>query len=401
MSQIRTAKMALSDQERPIEPRRLRAVDRPLEKAATLPRRLFTDPAVYDLEITRLFHRTWHCLGRVDQIPVAGDYRTYEIGGSGIIVVRGTDGELRAFHNVCRHRGTRLVERAAGSSAKVFVCPYHAWTYDLAGKLRGAPHMEGMDFNPTEHGLHPVRVEEWRGFYFVSLDAKAKPLEDHLGGFIQRVAAYPLERLRLAHRVTYEIAANWKLVIQNANECYHCPGVHPQLARLTPYRSGEQDLRQGPVFGGWMEFVDGVTSLTESGDSRRKPFPGISADDRRRVYYYVLYPANFMSLLPDYVTLDWFIPLGPDRTRLVFDLYIDRDEEDPAHDAMAFWETTNRQDWHICELAHLGARTVGYAQGRYSEEEEVVHAIDRYYLACMGLLRTSRLSKSAFPKSRI
>jgi Rieske 2Fe-2S family protein len=105
------------------------------------------------------------------------------------------------------------------------------------------------------------------------------------------------------------------------------------------------------------------------------------------VYYYVLYPSNFLSLLPDYVTLDWFIPLGPDRTRLVFDLYVDRDDVDPAADAMSFWDLTNRQDWHICEMAHLGARTVAYTQGRYSSEEEVVHAIDRYYVRKMGLLR--------------
>ncbi len=381
----------LSRAERPIPRAAIRAVDRPHARAATLPRKLFTDPSVFEREVQRLFLRTWHCVGREDELAQPGDHRTLEIAGSGVVVVRGSDGELRAFHNVCRHRGTRLVEADAGSGLSVLRCPYHAWSYDLQGRLLGASHMEeAEDFDRKDFGLVPVSLETWRGFVFLNLDRKPVPLTRFLGGFADRAAPYPLERLRRAHRVMYDIQANWKLVVQNANECYHCPGVHPQLARLTPYRSGEEDLRKGPVFGGWMDFVDGVTSLTPKGVTTRRAFPGLRAEDLRRVYYYVLYPNNFLSLLPEYVTLDWFQPLGPDRTRLMFDLYVDRDESDPAADAMEFWDVTNRQDWHICELAHLGARTVGYEQGRYSSEEEVVHLIDRHYLRQMGLLPSSR-----------
>jgi Rieske 2Fe-2S family protein len=366
----------------------IEAVNQPLQRAATLPRYLFTDQAVFDREMQRLFYGTWQCIGRVDEVARPGDYRTFEIGGSGVIVLRDSDGELRAYHNVCRHRGTRILEAESGSGLSVLQCPYHAWTYDLGGSLIGAPHMEhAEDFNRGSFSLHPVHLETWRGFVFVNLSSMTAPLEDYLGDFADRAKPYPLERLRQAHRVIYDIASNWKLVVQNANECYHCPGVHPQLSRLTPYRSGEEDMKDGPVFGGWMDFVDGVTSLTESGTTKRRPFPGITNEDRRRVYYYVLYPANFLSFLPDYVTLDWFMPLGPDRTRLMFDLYVDSDEPGPAEDAMAFWDTTNRQDWHICEMAHLGAKTIGFTQGRYSGEEEVVHAIDRYYLQHVGLLR--------------
>lgn len=373
-----------------IDARALRAVRRPLKKASTLPSPLFTDPRVYDQEIRQLFHRTWHCVGRADELTHPGEFRTYEIAGSGVIVLRDTRGDLGAFHNVCRHRGTRLLEESAGSGLKLLQCPYHAWTYDLSGRLRGAPHMEDVEFDPHEAGLFPVKVEEWRGFLFLNLDSKARPVREYLGTFVQRAVPYPLERLRLANRVTYEIAANWKLVVQNANECYHCPGVHPQLVRLTPHGSGQEDLKEGPVFGGWMEFAEGVTTLTESGITRRKTFPALPPTDQRRVYYYVLYPANFLSLLPDYVTLDWFIPQGPERTKLVFDLYVDRDESDSADDAMHFWDVTNRQDWHICELAHLGAKTIAYKQGRYSAEEELVHAIDRYYMKRMGFLRGHR-----------
>jgi glycine betaine catabolism A len=348
---------------------------------------MFSDPSVYDQELQRLILPSWQCVGRTDEIARAGDFLTFEVAGSGVVIVRGADDALRAFHNVCRHRGTRLVEPPSGGGLTRIQCPYHAWTYDLTGRLLGAPLMtEAKEFDREQFGLFRVKLEVWRGFIFINLDPKAAPLARYLGGLVQRAAPYPLERLRRARRVVYDIAANWKLIVQNANECYHCPGVHPQLAQITPYRSGEEDLTDGPVFGGWMDFVAGASTLTASGTTKRKAFPGLSAADLRRVYYYVLYPSNFISLLPDYVTFDWFLPLGPDRTRLVFDLYVDQDETDPADDAMEFWETTNRQDWHICEMAHLGSRTLAYRQGRYSSDEEVVHLIDEYYLERMGLL---------------
>jgi glycine betaine catabolism A len=363
----------------------LRAVGRPLHQARTLPGRLFSDPRVFAEEQERLFRTAWHCIGRTDELAGPGAFKTVEVAGSGVVVLRNSAGEVRAYHNVCRHRGTRLVEAGEGEGLKRLLCPYHAWTYDLDGHLLGAPHMgEAEDFDRKEFGLYPVATASWRGFQFVNVAPDPPSLESTLGGLPARAAPYPLERLRRTHRVVYDIAANWKLVVQNANECYHCPGVHPQLVKLTPYRSGEEDLREGPVFGGWMDFVDGSETATLSGKSRRAPFPGLSSEDRRRVYYYVLYPANFLSFLPDYVTLDWFVPLDPDHTRLVFDLYVDRDEPDPATDAMEFWEMTNRQDWHICEMAHLGSKTVAYQQGRYSSEEEVVHLVDRYYLERMG-----------------
>ena len=352
---------------------------------------MFTDPRIFSQEARTLFLNSWVCVGRADEVAGPGHFRTYEIGGSGVIVLRGQDGTLRAFHNVCRHRGTRILEGVSSFGLSLLQCPYHAWTYGLDGRLVGAPHMDAAeDFDRAEFGLYPVALAEWRGFLFLNLGRNPVPLSKYLGDFQTRAAPYPLERLRLAHRIVYEIAANWKLVIQNANECDHCPGVHPQLVCLTPYRSGEEDLREGPVFGGWMDFVDGARTLTATGRTERQRFPSPGEQDSRRVYYYILYPSNFLILLPDYVALDWFIPLSPERTRLVFDLYVDREETDSAKDAMDFWDVTNRQDWHICEMAHLGSKSVAYTQGRYSSEEEVVHLIDRYYLKRMGLLRPPR-----------
>jgi Rieske 2Fe-2S family protein len=365
----------------------LSAVDRPLEEAATIPGPFFSDPSVYALELERIFQPSWHCVAREDELPEPGDFLTTDLAGSGIVLVRGRDAMLRAFHNVCRHRGTRIVEQESGSGLKRLLCPYHAWTYELDGRLVGAPHMQEVrEFDKAEFGLLPLRLETWRGFVFVTLNESPPPLVEFLGELVPRARPFPLENLRRAHRVVYEIAANWKLVVQNANECYHCPGVHPQLVKITPYRSGVEDLVRGPVFGGWMDFVEGAQSLTMDGRSGRPPFPNLPPEDYRRVYYYVLYPNNFLSLLPDYVTMDRFIPLGPERTRLIFDLYLAEGERGGSDDAMEFWELTNRQDWHICEMAHLGSRTAGYRQGRYSTEEEAVHLVDRFYLRQMGLL---------------
>jgi glycine betaine catabolism A len=367
------------------------AVDRPFKEAATLPGWMFSDPMLYAEELRRMFHRTWTCIGREDEVAGPGDFLTVEVGGSGVLVERDKENVLHAFHNVCRHRGTRLVEPERGSGLSNIQCPYHAWTYDLTGQLRGAPHMAGVEnFDKRDYGLHPVALDTWRGFLWVNLDPHPAPLADHLGALVERARPFPLERLRRAHRVVYDIQANWKLVLQNANECYHCPGVHPQLVKITPYTSGEEDIHRGPIFGGWMDMVPGAETLTATGTSVRKRFPGLSPEDLRRVYYYVLFPANFLAFSTDYITMDWFQPMGPDRTRLLFDLYVDRDEPDPAADAMEFWETTNRQDWHICEMAHRGSRTIAYDQGRYSTEEDTVHAIDQYYLHQMGLLGPPR-----------
>jgi phenylpropionate dioxygenase-like ring-hydroxylating dioxygenase large terminal subunit len=369
----------------------LRAVNRRQNRASTLPAPLFSDLGIYEAEQDRLFRKSWQCIGREDEFVGPGAFRTFEIAGSGVVVLRNQRGELKAYHNVCRHRGTRILEAPEGTGLKRLLCPYHAWSYDLDGRLLGAPHMgEAEGFDRSEFGLFPVALRTWRGFVFLSLAPKPEPLETTLGGLVERTRGYPLERLRRTHRVTYEIAANWKLVVQNANECYHCPGVHPQLVKITPYRSGEEDLRKGPVFGGWMDFVEEANTGTLTGRTARPPFPNLSPEDLRRVYYYVLYPSNFLSLFPDYVTFDWFIPVGPEKTRLVFDVYVDRDESDPASDAMEFWEMTNRQDWHICEMAHLGSKTAAFFQGRYSAEEEVVHLVDRFYLKKMGFLGRAR-----------
>lgn len=312
------------------------SVIRPRDAASTLPRALFLDPRVYEQEIERLFRTAWLCVGRGDELPDAEPARVIELGGSRW-TLRRVDGAIRA-----------VADPSGG---------------------------------PSES----LAVRQWRGFLFVSQNPDPMPLESYLGPFARRASAYPFERLRLAHRVWYEIRANWKLILENATECYHCPGVHPQLVRITPYLSGEDESLEGPAIGGWMELAPGRSSLTAEGRASRSAFPDLDTEERRRIYYYSLFPANFFSLTPDYVTLDWFIPLAPARTLLMFDLYVDREEADPADDAMAFWDATNRQDWRVCELAALGSRSSAFTQGRYSELESMVHAVDRYYVRSMGL----------------
>ncbi len=382
-------------------PTMARAVNRPFTEAETLPAPFFTEPEVYRLERSRIFRSAWTCVGREDEVSEPGSYLAVDVGTSSVLVVRDEEGRLRAFQNVCRHRGTRLVEEVCGTGPGLVQCPYHAWTYTADGRLVGAPHMDGVtDFRKEDYGLLPVRLESWRGFLFLNFDVHAAPLLSAIEGLASRAKPYPLEGLRRTHRVTYDIRANWKLVSENVNECYHCPGVHPALAKITPYRSGGDDRLEGPTIGGWMDLVDAATTLTVSGTTTRSCFANLSEEDRRRVYYYYLFPQNFFSFTPDYVTLDRFVPLAPDRTLVIFDLYVDGESADDADDAMRFWDITNRQDWHICELAQLGASTDGYVRGRYSEEEEAVHAVDRTYLRALGLIDRPRVGLGLRGRSR-
>src|SRR5437588_3781510 len=209
----------------------------------TLPGRYYTSPEIYAEEQERIFAARWICVGRAAEIPAAGDYVLRTIAGESVIVVRGRDGALRAFYNVCRHRGTRLCEEPRGRFSETIQCPYHAWTYTIDGQLIGAPHMnEVQGFDKRDYPLHSVQLETWEGFVFVNLAGEPEPFARAFAAVAGRFGRFNLSALTAARRVDYEVAANWKLIFQNYSECLHCPVIHPGLAKLTPYTSGENDL---------------------------------------------------------------------------------------------------------------------------------------------------------------
>ena len=207
--------------------------------------------------------------------------------------MRGRDGKARAFYNVCRHRGTRVCEAERGRFAGGIQCPYHAWTYGLDGALLGAPHMADVPwFDKAEHPLAPAALGEWEGFLFLNLAADPQPLDEALAPLLGRFAPWRLPLLATARQVEYEVAANWKLIFQNFSECYHCPPVHPALAKLSHYRSGANDLRDGSVLGGYMLINEPGGSLTMSGRLCGAPLGDLPADERQRVYYYSIFPGR-------------------------------------------------------------------------------------------------------------
>src|SRR5919204_1206586 len=244
----------------------LKTVDSYQQGARTLPGRYYTAPEVFADERERIFRHYWICIGRTTAFAAGGDYRLVEIAGESIIVLRDQSGSLRAYYNVCRHRGTRLCEAPAGRLSETIQCPYHAWTYALDGRLIGAPHMNEVEgFDKKSYPLHTAPLAEWEGFLFLNLDPAAPSGPRWFAPLADRFAKYNLLRLRTVRRIEYDVRANWKLILQNYNECLHCPTIHPELVTKLPYTSGANDLTEGPFLGGYMEIKAPNESATMSG----------------------------------------------------------------------------------------------------------------------------------------
>ena len=358
----------------------LAATCRPLAEARTLPRRVYTDPEVFAAEGRALFGRMWLCVGRAEDLPEAGSYLTQAIGGERILVVRGEDHALRAFFNVCRHRGARLVEEPCGRLRGLIGCPYHGWTYALHGRLLRAPRAEA-GFRPEDFPLAQARLETLGGFVFVNLDRAAPALGAALAD-LPDLTRYRLADLRRARRIEYTVEANWKIVAENYSECYHCALVHPQLNRISDLTSGF--AQSGASFnGGPMQLRDGFTTMSMSGATTLAPISGLPDADHRQVHYYLVYPNLMLGLHPQYVLVHRAWPLAPDRTRVVCEWLFPQASLaapgfDPA-DMVEFWDLTNRQDWVLCERVQRGAASAGYVPGPYHPSERCVHAFDKWY----------------------
>jgi Rieske 2Fe-2S family protein len=358
--------------------------------ALTLPARYYTDRALFDKERDLFYRRMWVGVGRLEELPARGSYLVAEVAGDSVIVVRTTaEGDVRAFFNVCRHRGTRLCADAHGQLSGAIQCPYHAWTYDYEGRLIGAPHMDGSPgFAREDFPLGAVRAAVWSGFVFVSLAASGPSLDDHLAGLPEKFAPWQMADLMRAHRIEYDVAANWKLIVQNYNECLHCPTLHPTLNKLSHYLSGENEPLHPTYMGGRMDLNEGVETMSMDGVCRRDRLPGLSPADRRRVYYYSVFPNFLIAPHPDYVLTHTLWPIAPARTRVICEWLVHPAERAKAgfdlSDVTSFWDMTNRQDWHVCELAQAGISSPAYRPGPYSNREDLLYAFDQFILRTLG-----------------
>jgi phenylpropionate dioxygenase-like ring-hydroxylating dioxygenase large terminal subunit len=358
-------------------------------EARTLPAKYYTSTEIFERERERIFGTSWLYAGRADEIPNTGDYFLYELFDESLIVLRGADQQIRALYNVCRHRGTRMCETGNGKFTGAIQCPYHAWTYSLDGRLMAARNMQGADgFDKNDWPLAQAHLAQWEGFLFVSFADKPEPFSVAFASLEKRFEKWHIAGLRSAKRYTYELRCNWKLVAQNYSECYHCPVIHPQLDKLSPWDSGRNDLGEGPFLGGFMTLRTPGGSMTLDGHTSRPPVGDVRGDDLDRIYYYSVFPTMLLSLHPDYVMAHRLVPLGVDRVRVDCDWLFDpatmaRPDFD-ASDAIGFWDMTNKQDWKVCELSQAGIQSRAYTPGPYSPNEGILQAFDKHYLSVIG-----------------
>lgn len=362
----------------------LRATARDFERARTPPGRIFFDDDAYRHDLRSIFGSMWVCAGHASRVAAPGSFFRIDVGDESLLIVRDQEGRLGAFFNVCRHRGTRLTSARAGE-CRGFTCPYHAWHYGLDGALKSAPTMDAVaDFRREEYPLVRARVDEFMGFLFVHLGADPAPLADQFDDFPD-FGRYALGELECVARHDYEIDTNWKLICQNFHECYHCAVAHPDLHRVSRHETDADVDASGRLFiGGPMALREGYTTLTKSGRSDRSPLPGASADDRRRIHYFHLLPNLLLSIAPDYVLTHHVWPRGPERV-FVETAWLFAPEQIAAagfdaSDAIDFWDTTNRQDWALCENALLGLKSAQHRPGPYHPSEQCAHRFDSWYV---------------------
>ena len=362
---------------------------------STLPGRYYYDPAIYEMELERIFSQMWVCVGRADAITGAGVYEVVTVGRESIIVVRGRDDVLRAFLNVCRHRGARLCNEASGKLKGSIQCRYHAWTYGLDGRLIGAPNvLSDEQFERALFGLLPVALEVWEGLVWLNLgddpasiaDQLNEPIIERFGGYAA-FARYDVGNLKVGKRIAYDVQANWKLVLENFMECYHCGPMHPEFCRLLPgYKTGDvSDYVNGEA----VSLAENVEAFTITGKASRPPLPGLLPEDLRHYYGFVLQPNVLLNLLHDHVVMHWLIPNGPGRTVIMCDWLFDpqvmaRADFDPM-DAVEIFDIVNRQDWEVCELTQLGMGSKAYRSGGvYVPEERHIRAFADFVLERVG-----------------
>ncbi len=355
--------------------------------ARPLPARAYLDDALFALERSAMFDRAWLYVGRERDVALPGAWVRTPFAAGRVVVVRGEDLKLRALYDVCLHRGATLTEGPCGRTGR-FTCPYHGWTYDLRGALRSAPDMpETFD---AKRSLKPARVDTFRGFVFVTLDEDAPPLRDALAPLPPWLERASLDALVAGYTKTWDVDANWKLLVENYQEAHHFPTVHPGLEHHTPARDTSSLVRfghagrstEGPWLGGTMDLIDEVETVSQDGLRHDRPFI-VPSEDRRRVHDAMLFPGLLTSLQPDYLLTYRLWPLAVDRTRITFEVLY-HPTATPGDAVHAFWEVTNAEDRAICESQQRGIRSGAWSPLAYATVEDGMHAFDRLVARAYG-----------------
>ena len=333
----------------------------PLERAQTLPSCWYTQPDYHTGDLSWVISAQWQLVGHTSRLSTPGDHLVAQIANNPVMVVRGKEGQLNGFHNVCRHRGGPLA--IEDGHCNVLRCRYHGWSYDLNGKLIGTPEFDGVqDFDPEAYGLPPVTVDTWEGFVFASLSDTAPPLAEVMAGISERIAPIELSKFRFATRVEYDIACNWKVYVDNYLEGYHINAVHPELAELLDYRNYVTET--APYY-----------SLQHSpfrADAENNVY---SASNQGQAFYYFVYPNLMLNIMPRRLQTNLIVPLAHNRTRVIFDYYYDvaagEDIDAMIREDLAYSELIQQQDIDICLQVQKGLESVSYDRGRFSVKREL------------------------------
>jgi Rieske 2Fe-2S family protein len=358
----------------------------------TLPGSDYSSPGVFAVERERIFFRHWYYLGRDEGLAEPGDFRVADVCGESILLVRDREGELRAFYNVCRHRGSRLCDASAGRLKGAIKCPYHAWSYGLDGRLIGTPNVRPDEVDRATLGLTPVAVRVWEGFLFVNLADDPPPLEQAFGAADEpplSFARFAPGGLRVGRRTVVDVRANWKVLIENYHECLHCPTVHPELVQLLPaYRHGSV-IERGRADGG-VGLAEGATGFTATGTSSLPVLPGLEGAAATAYFGCSIFPNAFLDLQVNTLVATALHPTAADATTVVAEYLFAPDAiADPAFDpsdVVDFTELVARQDYDVCERVQVGVSSRAYRHGVYAEKDDALHAFNQRYLASRGPL---------------
>jgi choline monooxygenase len=331
----------------------------PIERSETIPSRWYTAPQMVDVDNDIIFSQTWQYVGTIAAVANPGNYITTTVAGNPVIIIRGKDNILRAFYNVCRHRGGPLALDEQGT-CNVLQCKYHGWTYLLDGSLRGVPKFDRAElFDKKDFGLVPIEIDEWEGLLFVNLSAgKGITLPSVFKGIKERISPISLGQRKFARRILYQVNCNWKVYVDNYLEGYHLPLVHPELCNLLDYQQY-------------------ITETFENYSLQFSPFTGkdnIYGNANGEAFYYFVFPNFMLNILPGRLQTNLVVPIAHNKTTVIFDYYYD-DVSSPSaikliEDDIAYSDKIQQEDVEICERVQNGLESKAYDKGRFSVEME-------------------------------
>jgi len=364
----------------PVDASQVRRALAPFGSSRMLPRGSYLDDAVLAWEREHFFGG-WQCVGRSGDVAPGGMH-AQSVGEYGVLLTRDQEGVLHGFENACRHRGHELLPCGSSQEARAIVCPYHAWSYRLDGSLIGAPGHHDVELDKSTLGLKAVEVREWHGWIFLDRTGRGGMFQEHIGELEDVVARYGAADLVTPVSHEYDVAANWKVIIENYQECYHCAMIHPELCRVSPPESGDNVELDGDWVGGWMELRESAQTMSLDGRSGGTAIARLDEHEKRTVMYVAVLPNLLISLHPDYVMTHLLTPLAPDRTRIrcswAFPAEVANAEGfDPAY-AVDFWDLTNRQDWAACESVQRGMKAPQFEPGPLAPSEDGVYQFVTY-----------------------